>query len=344
MDNKKTEHPEERDQRGEQTGEENSAGRDHVASDAVAGRHDGNASAEWEEVHEQMDRQLMAVQNEGWTSQDTQPEEDFQGVPSIPDDHDEVLDGDGQYVNNHLHRVQLMGCIIMALECRILLTEQTMTILKSVIAILTRILEIPNLITNNVAHKCDVEKNKYKSNKRKNAQLDRKLKKAEQRLRSLECHGPQDGSSFLQIDLRQHVSMESGIFYTRSQGHNGYKMKITIEDWIDVANGTGRNLDVYFTLLEGEMDALLPWPFLPQISFTFIDSQGGLHVRRAAQEANMRAFQRLAGNSIQNEQKHFCFNILLSEVQHCIDDSDILCLLVEVHNNYRSLAASRDLE
>lgn len=347
MDDRKTEHPEVRDQREDQS-EENNAGRDLGAEGGIADGENSNDNASAEcadttviEIHEQIERQIMATQNEGCMSQDTHPEEDFQGFSMISDEqHDEGLDGDVQYVNNHL--VQLMGCIIMALECRILMIEQTMTILQSVMMILTRILEIHNLITSSVAHRCDVQKIKYKLNKRKNAHLDTKLKNVEHRLRSLECHGPQDGSIFLQIDLRQHVSIESGIFYTRSQAHNGYKMKIMIdEDWVDVANGTGRNFNVYFTILEGEMDALLPWPFLPQISFTFIDSQGGHHVRRATQEAGMKAFQRPTGNSVQNEQKHFCFNILFREIQHCIDDGDILCLLVEVHNDYRSLAASR---
>ena len=226
----------------------------------------------------------------------------------------------------------------MDLEPRIHTIAQNLTTLISVMTILSRIFQVYKLITNMKKCRYDQLTKKFESNKRKNDELDRQLENGDLRLQLLELNGPQDGSVLLQINLKQHVSMQSGIFYTRSHGHNGYKMKITIEeDWVDVTSRTGRNFNVDFTLLEGEMDALLPWPFLPQISFTFIDSQGGHHVRRATQAADMRAFQR----PVQDEQKHFCFNILFREVQHCTDDGDILCLLVEVHNDYRSLAASR---
>ena len=227
----------------------------------------------------------------------------------------------------------------MVLELRIHTTAQYLTTLTSVMTILSRIFQVRKLITDMEECRYDRLKKKFESNKRKNAELDRQLKNAELQLPSLELNGPQDGTGLLQINLKQYASMESEIFYTRSDGHNGYKMKITIEEgWVDVKSRTGRNFNVYFTLLEGEMDALLPWPFLPQISFKisfkFIDSKGRHHVLRATQAPNMRPFQR----PVQDEQKQFCFNILL---QHCTEDGDILCLRVKVHNDYRSLAASR---
>ena len=51
-----------------------------------------------------------------------------------------------------------------------------------------------------------------------------------------------------------------------------YKVQIQI---FPNGKGAGKNthLSVYIMIMEGEYDAILPWPFLPQITFTLIDQQ-----------------------------------------------------------------------
>ena len=63
--------------------------------------------------------------------------------------------------------------------------------------------------------------------------------------------------------------LHSEPFYTSPQK---YKMKIQL-----CPNGSGEakntHLSVFITIIKGEYDAILPWPFLPQVTFTLIDQQ-----------------------------------------------------------------------
>ena len=63
--------------------------------------------------------------------------------------------------------------------------------------------------------------------------------------------------------------LNSEPFYTSP---HKYKVKMSLQP-----NGSGAekntHLSVFITIMKGEYDAILPWPFLPQVTFTLIDQQ-----------------------------------------------------------------------
>ena len=63
--------------------------------------------------------------------------------------------------------------------------------------------------------------------------------------------------------------LDSEPFYTSP---HKYKVKMRLDP-----NGSGAvkntHLSVYIIIMKGEYDAILPWPFLPQVTFTLIDQQ-----------------------------------------------------------------------
>ena len=63
--------------------------------------------------------------------------------------------------------------------------------------------------------------------------------------------------------------LESEPFYTSP---HKYKMKLVL---IPNGEGSAKNthLSVYVVVMKGEYDAILPWPFLPKVTFTLIDQQ-----------------------------------------------------------------------
>ena len=63
--------------------------------------------------------------------------------------------------------------------------------------------------------------------------------------------------------------LHSEPFYTSP---HKYKLKMRLDP---NGCGAGKNthLSVYVVIVEGEYDAILPWPFLPQVTFTLIDQQ-----------------------------------------------------------------------
>ncbi|KAL9954659.1 hypothetical protein ACROYT_G042224 [Oculina patagonica] len=74
-------------------------------------------------------------------------------------------------------------------------------------------------------------------------------------------------------------------FYTSppfSTGAQGYKMQMTV-----YPNGAGlgehTHLSVYANLVQGEYDAILPWPFKLEVTFTLIDQQADPDERRNVQ-------------------------------------------------------------
>ena len=63
------------------------------------------------------------------------------------------------------------------------------------------------------------------------------------------------------------TSIDSRPFYT---GRNGYKMCIRAYLNGD-GSGEGTHLSIFFVLMKGEYDALLQWPFKPEISLILVD-------------------------------------------------------------------------
>ena len=58
-------------------------------------------------------------------------------------------------------------------------------------------------------------------------------------------------------------------FYT---AQNGYKFKIRLYP-NGSSSGKNTHLSVYFVMLKGEYDPILPWPFIKQVTITLIDQQ-----------------------------------------------------------------------
>ena len=71
---------------------------------------------------------------------------------------------------------------------------------------------------------------------------------------------------------REKCKIESIPFYTDRTESYGYKLRV----WI-YPNGdrirVNTHLSVYITLMEGDYDAILPWPFNKRVNFTLIDQQ-----------------------------------------------------------------------
>lgn len=68
-----------------------------------------------------------------------------------------------------------------------------------------------------------------------------------------------------------------------STGPQGYKMQITVYPNGAGALGEHTHLSVYATLIQGEYDAILPWPFKLEVTFTLIDQQADPAERKNVQ-------------------------------------------------------------
>ena len=92
--------------------------------------------------------------------------------------------------------------------------------------------------------------------------------------------------------------LNSEPFYTSP---HKYKVKLSLQP-----NGSGAekntHLSVFITIMKGEYDAILPWPFLPQVTFTLIDQQEDTSQREnvvmsfKANPSLMESFVRPVGN------------------------------------------------
>ena len=71
------------------------------------------------------------------------------------------------------------------------------------------------------------------------------------------------------------TEIESGYFFS---GPNGYKLMVFM---YPNGSGDGENthLSVYFRLMRGKYDAVLPWPFRKAVTFTLIDQQADTTLR-----------------------------------------------------------------
>ena len=65
--------------------------------------------------------------------------------------------------------------------------------------------------------------------------------------------------------------LESSLFYS---ANHGYKLKLYVYPNGDITNKNNW-LSVFLVIMEGEYDALLPWPFHQRIAFILVDQQEG---------------------------------------------------------------------
>ncbi len=85
------------------------------------------------------------------------------------------------------------------------------------------------------------------------------------------------------------LSVYSPPFFT---SRSGYKMCARV-----YLNGDGlgkdTHLSLFFVIMRGEFDALLPWPFRQAVTFTLVDQEGHRHIRDTFQpELSSSSFQR----------------------------------------------------
>ena len=73
------------------------------------------------------------------------------------------------------------------------------------------------------------------------------------------------------------IKIDSAPFYTDAFGRYGYKFKLLLT--LDYKLGTIVCLKVYFVIMKGEYDSILPWPFRRKIIFTLVDQQEDLNDR-----------------------------------------------------------------
>ncbi|KAL9954673.1 hypothetical protein ACROYT_G042238 [Oculina patagonica] len=75
-----------------------------------------------------------------------------------------------------------------------------------------------------------------------------------------------------QAKTGEKISIESAPFYTDRTESYGYKLRVKI---YPNGNGPGKNthLSVFIYAIEGEYDAILPWPFKKKVKITLIDQQ-----------------------------------------------------------------------
>ena len=68
------------------------------------------------------------------------------------------------------------------------------------------------------------------------------------------------------------LNTASPSFYSDRSESYGYKLQVRIDPNGD---GSGKNthLSVFIIVIEGEYDAILPWPFKKKVKFTLIDQQ-----------------------------------------------------------------------
>ena len=78
--------------------------------------------------------------------------------------------------------------------------------------------------------------------------------------------------------------IHSDPFYT---GPYGYKIKLRM--YPDGELEDSDDVSVFYVIMKGEYDAILPWPFIKKVRFTIIDQQGRLEDRQnIIQETTIR--------------------------------------------------------
>ena len=80
-----------------------------------------------------------------------------------------------------------------------------------------------------------------------------------------------------QSKTSKEIKIDSAPFYTGAFGRYGYKFKIRLSLKCDIASITW--LLVYFVIMKGEYDSILPWPFRRKVIFTLVDQHDDLNDR-----------------------------------------------------------------
>uniref|UniRef100_A0A7E4W4J1 RING-type E3 ubiquitin transferase n=1 Tax=Panagrellus redivivus TaxID=6233 RepID=A0A7E4W4J1_PANRE len=62
-------------------------------------------------------------------------------------------------------------------------------------------------------------------------------------------------------------------------GKHGYKLEMSAALWGD-GEAHGKSLSVYLTILKGEYDALISWPFVHRVTFTLVDQNPNFEARQ----------------------------------------------------------------
>ena len=126
--------------------------------------------------------------------------------------------------------------------------------------------------------------------------------------------------------------LESEPFYTSP---HMYKLKMRLYPNGEVTEKKP-HLSVYVIIMKGEYDAILPWPFLPQITFTLIDQQEDTSKREnfflsLKADPTMKNFARPVGD--QNVEKAcgmFVSHGQLQSRRYIVDNTIFLQVKVEV--------------
>ena len=72
--------------------------------------------------------------------------------------------------------------------------------------------------------------------------------------------------------LRKARSGEETVIYSTPFFYNNYKFRLELHP-NSKSSGKGIHLSIYFVIMKGERDAVLPWPFHKNVTFTLIDRQ-----------------------------------------------------------------------
>ena len=126
--------------------------------------------------------------------------------------------------------------------------------------------------------------------------------------------------------------LNSEPFYTSP---HKYKMKIQL---YPNGNRAAKNthLSVFLIIMKGEYDAILPWPFLPQVTFTLVDQQEDTSQRENVvssfkPNATMESFARPVGD--QNQGRGYPTFVSHGQLQtrrYIVDNTIFLQVKVEV--------------
>ena len=126
--------------------------------------------------------------------------------------------------------------------------------------------------------------------------------------------------------------LDSEPFYTSP---HKYKMKLSL---CPNGHSVGKNthLSVYIIIMKGEYDAILPWPFLPQVTFTLIDQQEDTSQRENVvmsfkPDPTLEAFARPVGDqNVGRGYPTFMSHEQLQTRRYIVDNTIFLQVKVEV--------------
>ena len=130
----------------------------------------------------------------------------------------------------------------------------------------------------------------------------------------------------------KNTKIESDPFYTESPG---YKLKVRL--YPNGCNiGMNTHLSVYIVVMKGEYDAILPWPFNKEVTFTLIHQKVD-PPRRHNAVSKLTPNNDMPGHFSRpkNEENsgrgepHFISHLLLKAMRYVVDDT--LFLQVEIH-------------